>query len=114
MPLEHLEQVQAAASDFAAAVHTTLASAAGAAGGALTPAAFAPTHSRLLAPVEEAVLQYGDRELAYLGAELQQIAAKGGWAGGRVGGWVGRCLQMPMADCVGFMQHRTSCKGKLV
>lgn len=72
MPLEHLEQAQAAAADAATAIFAALS-----AGGALTPAAFAPTHSRLLAPVEEALQQYGERELAYLGSELGQIAAKG-------------------------------------
>lgn len=76
MPLEHLEQVQAAAADAATALFAVMSS--GSPGGeGLTPAAFAATHSRLLAPTEEALQQYGERELAYLGAELGQIAAKG-------------------------------------
>ncbi|KAI3425696.1 hypothetical protein D9Q98_007673 [Chlorella vulgaris] len=74
LPLEHLEQVQAAALDCAAALYAALSSTAGS---GLTPAAFAPTHRRLLGPAEDALQQYGDRELACLGTELQQIAAKG-------------------------------------
>ncbi|KAL4457254.1 hypothetical protein ABPG75_012119 [Micractinium tetrahymenae] len=85
MPLEHLEQAQAAAADAATALFAALSSG-GAGAEPLTPAAFAPTHSRLLAPVEEALGQYGERELAYLGAELGQIAAKGtAAAGGEAG-----------------------------
>ncbi|EFN55444.1 hypothetical protein CHLNCDRAFT_133750 [Chlorella variabilis] len=76
MPLEHLEQVQAAAHDFAAAAFRAL-SAPPTAGAGLSPAAFGAVHAKLLAPVEEALQQYGDRELAYLGTQLQQIAAKG-------------------------------------
>lgn len=75
LPLEHLEQVQAAAAAFAAAAFAALSRGAGA--GALAPADFAPAHKRVLAPAEEALLQYGDRELAYLGAELARIASKG-------------------------------------
>ncbi|KAL4421182.1 hypothetical protein ABPG77_003365 [Micractinium sp. CCAP 211/92] len=76
MPLEHLEQAQAAAADAATALFAVMSS--GSPGGeGLAPAAFAATHSRLLAPTEEALQQYGERELAYLGAELGQIAAKG-------------------------------------
>lgn len=83
MPLEHLEQVLAAAADFAAAAFRALSSPAAAAsssavGDGLTPAAFAATHKKALAPAEEALLQYGDRELAYLSAELARVAAQGG------------------------------------
>ena len=74
MPLEHLEQVQAATGDFAAAAFVALSGA----GAGLTATAFGATQARLLAPVQEALQQYGDRELAYLSAELQQIAGKGG------------------------------------
>ena len=102
MPLEHLEQVQAAAADFAAAAHRALATAppasaagASAAGGPvgappgegapwlLAPADWAPAHRRILAPAEEALGQYGDRELAYLSAELARVAAKGEGRRGR-------------------------------
>lgn len=71
--------MQAAALDCAAALYAALSSTAGS---GLTPAAFAPTHRRLLGPAEDALQQYGDRELACLGTELQQIAAKGGWLAG--------------------------------
>lgn len=88
MPLEHLEQVQAAAADFAAALHAALApppgpgtqpgaAAATASAPALAPAEWAPVHRRILAPAEEALGQYGDRELAFLSAELARIASKG-------------------------------------
>lgn len=76
LPLEHLEQVQVAACDFAAATFRALGGS-GAAPPALTPAGFAAAQARILAPVEEALLQYGDRELALLGAELARIAAQG-------------------------------------
>lgn len=81
LPLEHLEQVQAAACGFAAAAFTALGggSAAGGGGGGVTPAGFAAAQQRILAPVEEALLQYGERELAYLGAELARVAAQGEW-----------------------------------
>ncbi len=80
LPLEHLEQVQAAAADFAAAVFTALGgggSASAGGSGALTPASFAAAQQRILAPTEEALLRYGERELAYLSAELARVAAQG-------------------------------------
>jgi hypothetical protein len=80
MPLEHLEQAQAAATSFAAEAFAALGGGRGSGGdvGSLTPEAFAPVHARLLEPFEAALGQYSERELAYLGAELARIAAKGG------------------------------------
>lgn len=86
LPLEHLEQVQDAAADFAAAAFIALGGSGTSAAGsssssALPPADFAAVQQRILAPVEEALLQYGDRELAFLTAELARLAAQGepGW-----------------------------------
>lgn len=82
LPLEHLEQVQAAAADFAAAAFIALGGSGTSAAGSssssgLPPADFAAVQQRILAPVEEALLQYGDRELTYLTAELARLAAQG-------------------------------------
>lgn len=88
LPLEHLEQVQAASAEFAAAAFRALGGTGATTGSAsaLDAAGFAATHARILAPAEEALLQYGDRELAYLTAELARIGGRGAlrswrWAG---------------------------------
>lgn len=97
LPLEHLEQVQAAAADFAAAAFTALGGGGGSASaggsGALTPASFAAAQQRILAPTEEALLRYGERELAYLSAELARVAVQGEL--GRIG--TSRCAATALA-----------------
>ena len=92
LPLEHLEQAQAATRAFAAVLAHSLAGA-----GALSVAEFGRRlYGQALAPVEEALLHYPDREQQYLSAELQQIARGGGAAqaaaaaGGEAEGAAGR------------------------
>ena len=69
LPLEHLEQAAAAARDFAGLLASQLEEA-----GALERSVFsARLYERVVAPVEEALLSYADRELSFLTAELLQL-----------------------------------------
>eukprot|EP00887_Chlorella_sp_A99_P007905 scaffold12.g7905.t1 len=95
LPLERLEQAAAAARGWAAQLADALADV-----GVLTPAEFAGAlYARVLAPAEEVLGQYADRELGYLTAELQAVArgaageaAAARAAGGAAGEGAAACL----------------------